>query len=144
MLFYTIIIISDVYAATLGASLRTIAESASLLTDLAIQDSVGKASNASTPGRIDYPVGCLDTAFHANISKAAFTAHPALNITTTVNVERFLRKGHRVPASAIVDLPGDPWELRRREVCYAAQGLALGPSWEARYWLHDLTEVWEQ
>ena len=55
----------------------------------------------------------------------------------------FLRKGHRVPASAIVTLPANPIELRDREVCYNAQGLSLGPSWEARYWLSDLTEVWE-
>ena len=59
-------------------------------------------------GVIDYPVGCLDAAWHANISKAAFSAHPALNVSTSVNMELFLRKGHRSPPSAIVDLPGEP------------------------------------
>jgi hypothetical protein len=157
---------SAAYAATLRASLRTIAASAPLLTDIAIQDSVGKASNASTVGTIEYPVGCVDAAWHANISKAAFAAPAAagstdaagsaagpaagsaagtvLNVTTVVNMELFLRKGRRSPASAIIDIPGDPLELRRRAVCYEAHELAVGPSWEARYWLRDLTEVWQQ
>lgn len=52
----------------------------------------GKASNASAMGEIDYLVGCLDAAWHANISKAALSAHPALNVTTVVNMELFLRK----------------------------------------------------
>ena len=72
---------------------------APLLTDLAIQDSVGKASNASTPGHVTYAVGCLDAAWHANISKAALSP-PAFNVSTTVNMELFLRKGHRSPPSA--------------------------------------------
>jgi hypothetical protein len=135
---------SAFYAAALGASLRTIAAAAPLLTDLAIQDSVGKASNASSPGHIDYAVGCLDAAWHANISKAALSLPPAFNVSTTVNMELFLRKGHRSPPSAIVDLPAEPYEARSREVCYAAHGLEIGPSWEARYWLRDLTELWVQ
>lgn len=135
---------SSSYAATLGASLRAIAAAAPLITDLAIQDSVGKASNASTPRHIAYAVGCLDAAWHANISKAALSLPPAFNVSTTVNMELFLRKGHRSPPSAIVDLPAEPYESRSREVCYAAHGLEIGPSWEARYWLHDLTELWVQ
>jgi hypothetical protein len=132
------------YATALADSLRTIASSAPLLTDLAIQDSVGKASNASTPGHIEYAVGCLDAAWHANISKAAFAALPTLNVSTTVNMELFLRKGRRSPPSAIIDLPAEPYEARRREICYADNGLELGPSWEARFWLQDLTELWVQ
>lgn len=130
---------SDAYATALGASLRSIATAAPLLTDIVIQDSVGKASNASTAGHIVYPVGCLDAAWHANISKAALAGY---NVTTRVNMELFLRKGHRLPPSAIVDLPAEPYEARRRQVCYEAQGLELGPSWEARYWLQDVMESW--
>ena len=135
---------SAVYASALRDSLRTIAVAAPRITDIAIQDSVGKASNASVPGHISYPVGCADAAWHANISKSAFAAAPARNVSTTVNMELFLRKGHRLPPSAIVALPGEPYELRRREVCYEEQGLAVGPSWEARYWLQGLTEEWRQ
>ena len=135
---------SAAYAAALGASLRRIATAAPLLTDIAVQDSVGKASNASVAGHIAYPVGCPDAAWHANISRFALAAPPARNVTTRVNMELFLRKGHRLPPSAIVDLPAEPYEARRREVCYAEQGLELGPCWEARYWLRDKTQEWRQ
>ena len=135
---------SAAYAATLGASLRSIATAAPLLTDIAVQDSVGKASNATIAGHIVYPVGCADAAWHANISRSALAAPPARNVTTTVNMELFLRKGHRLPPSAIIDLPAEPYEARRREVCYAEQGLDLGPCWEARYWLQDKTQEWRQ
>ena len=135
---------SAAYAAALGASLRSIATAAPLLTDIAVQDSVGKASNATIAGHIVYPVGCADAAWHANISRSALAAPPARNVTTTVNMELFLRKGHRLPPSAIVDLPAEPYEARRREVCYAEQGLDLGPCWEARYWLQDKTQEWQQ
>ena len=33
-------------------------------------------------------------------------------------------------------------ESERREVCYARQGLRLGPSWEAGFWHRQLTEEW--
>eukprot|EP00937_MAST-01D_sp_MAST-1D-sp2_P004132 g4132.t1 len=135
---------SAAYAAALSASLRSIATAAPLLTDIAVQDSVGKASNASVPGHIAYPVGCPDAAWHANISRSALAAAPACNVTTTVNMELFLRKGRRLPPSAIVDLPAEPYEARRREVCYAGQDMELGPCWEARFWLRDKTQEWLQ
>ena len=130
---------SDLYAANLTASLQAISNAAPLLTDIVIQDSVGKASNASTPGVIHYPVGCLDASWHALTARSALR-----NVSVGINMEMFLRKGRRVPASAIVDLPANPMEMRAREGCYAEQGLTLGPSWEASFWLHDLTQIWEQ
>ena len=130
---------SATYAAALTASLRTIAAAAPRLDEIVVQDSIGKASNASDPERIRYAVDCRDAGWHANITRSALAP---LNISVGVNMEMFLRKGHRAPASAIVTMPADPRELRDREVCYEGQGLSLGPSWEARYWLEDMTRAW--
>ena len=129
------------YADGLTASLRTIAAAVPLLDTIVVQDSIGKASNASNPSNISYPVNCLDASWHANITHAAFDGITE-GMFVGINMEMFLRKGHRVPASAIVDLAADPRELREREVCYNEQGLTIGPSWDARFWLEDLTQVW--
>ena len=78
-----------------------------------------------------------DAAFHANITRAALPA-----VEVKINVEIFLRAGQRVPSSSIIDLPADPREIERREVCYNAQGLGIGPSWEASYWYSQMSEEW--
>jgi len=63
---------SAAYAKTLAASLRTIGAAAPRLSNITIQDSVGKASNVSLSNRtISYGVGCADAAWSANITRAA-------------------------------------------------------------------------
>lgn len=124
------------YAAALATSLRTVAAAAPLITNLTIQDSVGKASNVSN-GTVRYAVGCDDALFHANVAREAM---PRTNIA--INMEIFLRAGQRVPPSSIVDLPADPRETEQRAVCYVSHGFAIGPSWEMGYWYRQLTEEW--
>lgn len=63
-------------------------------------------------------------------------------VHVSINMEIFLRAGRRQPPSAIIDLPAEPNEVERREVCYAAQGHRIGPSWEASFWHRQLTEEW--
>ena len=48
----------------------------------------------------------------------------------TVNMELFSRRD-TVPQSTIV---GDPMEHARRQCCYAAHNLTIGPSWEITDW----------
>ena len=125
------------YARTLAESLRTVSAAAPLLTNITIQDSVGKASNVSLAQRtIRYGVGCDDAVWHANITRSALSAR----VDVSINMESFLRAGQR--PLHIVDLPADPRETELREACYARQGMRLGPSWEAGYWYRQLTEEW--
>lgn len=124
------------YAAALAASLRTIAAAAPLISNLTIQDSVGKASNVSN-GAVRYAVGCDDTLFHANVTREALP-----HVHVAINMEIFLRAGERVPPSAIIDLPADPREAERRAVCYDSNGFTIGPSWEMGFWYRQLTEEW--
>jgi hypothetical protein len=126
------------YATTLIRSLRAIKAAAPLLTNLTVQDSVGKASNVSLVNRtVRYGVGCEDAAFHVNLTRLALP-----DVHVSVNMEIFLRAGQRVPSSDIVDLPGDPREVEMREACYANHGVPIGPSWEANYWYRQLSEEW--
>ena len=131
---------SAAYTAALHASLTTLGAAVPLLTNLTIQDAVGKASNVTLANRsVRYAVGCDDTAFHANISRDAL---PSVHVS--VNMEIFLRAGQRSPPSEIIDLPADPVEAEERAVCYATQGLPVGPSWELSFWYSQLTEEWPQ
>lgn len=126
------------YATTLIQSLRAIKAAAPLLTNLTVQDSVGKASNVSLVNRtVRYGVGCDDAAFHVNITRVAL---PTVDVS--VNMEIFLRAGWRVPSSEIIDLPADPREVEMREACYAEHGVPIGPSWEANFWYRQLSEEW--
>ena len=70
----------------------------------------------------------------------AFAAVELDHFDVSINLENFLRAGQR--PQHIVDLPADPRESERREVCYSRQGLRLGPSWEAGFWYRQLTEEW--
>ena len=104
------------YARTLAESLRTVS-AAALLSNITIQDSVGKASNVSLAQRtIRYGVGCDDAVWHANITRSALGD----SVDVSINMESFLRAGQR--PLHIVDLPADPRETELREACYARQG----------------------
>jgi hypothetical protein len=71
------------YAKALSKSLKVLASTAPLLDLIVVQDSVGKASNASDKTGIRYPVGCMDAAWHANVTRDALKA---FNVTVAINM----------------------------------------------------------
>ena len=87
-----------IYAAALAASMRTSADAAPLLDSIVVQDSMGKASNASDPADIIMPVDCHDAGWHANITRAALADR---GVSVGVNMARRSSAEHLVATKAL-------------------------------------------
>eukprot|EP01048_Picozoa_sp_COSAG05_P009777 COSAG05_NODE_823_length_7122_cov_13.546917_5_plen_469_part_00 len=116
-----------------------------LLNRLVIQDAIGKASTLSpNPLRqrasysnytVNYGVTCEDVAPYVHHLQAAATAAAAQDLHVGVNMELFVRTGLKRG-----NVPGDPYEIERREECYRQHGVAIGPCFEIRFWFRSLYE----
>jgi hypothetical protein len=110
-----------------------------LLREIANQDAIGKYSLYNiTSERFTYNLTCEDTVYYQRLLReAAATAAPPVDVT--VNMEMFSRR-NTVPQSTIT---GDPAEHEQRKCCYAANGLRIGPSWEAKDWFCSQFVRWD-
>lgn len=113
-----------------------------LLTDLVIQDAIGKASNLQPNPNlgsvghsnysVSYGVTCEDVSPYVHHLQAAADGQ---NPEVAVNMELFIRTG-----SKRGNVPGDPFEIERREQCYIMHDVAIGPCFEVRFWYRSLYE----
>jgi hypothetical protein len=130
------------YRARLVQGLSTLLQEAPLVDTLVLQDSIGKASNVSRDGTVRYGVTAADAIFHAEAAQEAVeqvaTTRGSPIARIQINMEMFLRAGHRVPSKDIVDLAADPQENQQRMAIYNAARFALGASWEMHYWNKQL------
>ncbi len=130
------------YRARLVQGLSILLQEAPLVDTLVLQDSIGKASNVSRDGTVRYGVTAADAIFHAEAAQEAVeqvaTTRGSPIARIQINMEMFLRAGHRVPSKDIVDLAADPQENQQRMAIYNAARFALGASWEMHYWNKQL------
>lgn len=145
--------------AALVANLTLLLRTVPLLREIANQDAVGKYSLYDVGSRsFSYNLTCADTVFYQTLlaeaardavatpaatpaaapagAPAAAAAAPA---SVSVNMELFSRR-NTVPPSTIA---GDPAEHEARKCCYRAHNLALGPSWDARFWYASQFVEWD-
>jgi hypothetical protein len=116
-----------------------------MLNRLVIQDAIGKASTLSpnpllqlasySNYTVNYGVTCEDVAPYVHHLQAAATAAAAHHLHVGVNMELFIRTG-----SKRGNVPGDPYEIERREECYRHAGVPIGPCFEIRFWFRSLYE----
>ena len=125
---------SRVYRAKLLEGLVILLNEVPLLDTLVLQDAIGKASNVSIQGDIQYGVVANDTILHANMAQEAMVRVGRGERRVRINMEMFIRSGRRIPASAIVDMVSDPIENNERVKEYNNAGFHLGPSWEIQDW----------
>ena len=115
------------------------------LSHLVIQDAIGKASTlypdplrqASSWSNysVNYGVTCEDVSPYVHHLQAAADAAGKYDLDVAVNMELFIRTGPKRG-----NVPGDPYEIERREQCYRQQGVAVGPCFEIRFWYRSLYE----
>jgi len=123
----------------LRANLGAVLAAAPLLNQLAVQDSMGKASSVVN-GSVSRKINGSNAIVHCEIAAAAASeqGRGAL-LSVSINAELMLR--HKVGGKTL-DLPCDPREVQAREVLYMSKGWGLGPSWEMSFWYRQQTEEW--
>ena len=127
------------YRSSLKDSLKTVLAAAPLLTELTLQDSMGKASSVAN-GSVTRKINASNAIVHCEIAAAAASElGRGATLAVSVNAELMLR---RKVGGKTFDLPCDPRELEAREVAYRSSGWGLGPSWEMSFWHRQQTEEW--
>lgn len=127
------------YRSDLKDSLKTVLAAAPLVTELTLQDSMGKAS-AVINATVTRKINASNAIVHCQIASAAASElGRGATLALSINAELMLR---REVAGKTFDLPADPREVDAREVAYRASGCQLGPSWEMSFWFRQQTEEW--
>lgn len=127
------------YRSNLKKNLATVLAAAPLVTELTLQDSMGKGSSVEN-ATIVRKINASNAIVHCEIAAAAVSElGRAATVAISINAELMAR--HKV-AGKTIDLPCDPREVDAREVAYRASGWGLGPSWEMSFWYRQQTAEW--
>lgn len=127
------------YRSNLKDNLKTVLAAAPLVTELALQDSMGKASSVAN-GTVTRKINTSNAIVHCEIVTAATSElGRSETLALSINAELMLR---RKVGGKTFDLPADPREVDAREVAYRASGWGVGPSWEMSFWYQQQTEEW--